>query len=254
MSLMFMQLSEPLAVELKLALERWCRGEISPGSPQSRSRKPTHSSLDFDRSRGNSFFAPQVTRSKSLTVSSERSAPTPVPQISPQAASAQQAEVEPTASFTAANTTRKSTGISRLLSKAAFPFKQGRSAATSAPSPASSTSGGVQGNNGSSHSMRLSSWQNSLPHIAEEGGQPQTGAENSPKQRPSLRSKSASSDNLDLTGPSSPSSRRVASAGRVEARAGRALPTKDKTHVYHVVVSVARSMQKDHEVPIVVLI
>jgi hypothetical protein len=246
LSLFFnLHILEPLAIELKLALDRWCKGDpraisATPSFDKFSDSGDTSAQVDTAAAAGTTGTTDRtVKRSKSLTTAGTDSAH--------DEGSAKESKHSSAAKGFASFLNRIVPGRKSLLR-----HKE------------------------KSKNNNSNSWHQSMPQIAEESPGadavpsadgthrattpastmlPTVSSANKTSVR-SLRTKSQSSNNMDLTGPSSPSSKR--SAGgilHVDTRPpGRSLPGKERAWPYHVVMNVVTEMQREHCAPIIVFI
>lgn len=246
---------EPLAIELKLALDRWCKSEVRAQSPGH--SNDTFGGLDDGASQVesaaelNSRRDRLMARSKSLNTSGR---------------STDRGDGRPQSGMFGPSATGPAKGIASFLNRTAAALVPGRRSLARSREARSKSGGGGSG----------SSWHQSMPQIVEEPlaeTNPDRSEAAVAKSAPvsfrssadsrgsewSLRAKSQSSNNMDLTGPSSPSSRRsqgsAAPTLQVDTRSpSRALVGRQRTWPYHVIMSVVQEMQRDHDVPIVVFV
>jgi hypothetical protein len=236
---------EPLAIELKLALDRWCKGDpraisATPSFDKFSDSGDTSGQVDATIAAGTTTGATDrtVKRSKSLTTAGTDSAH--------DEGSAKEAKHSSAAKGFASFLNRIVPGRKSLLR-----HKEKNK------------------NNNSN------SWHQSMPQIAEESPGadavpsadgthsattpastmlPTVSSANKTSVR-TLRTKSQSSNNMDLTGPSSPHSKRTGGILHVDTRPpGRSLPGKERAWPYHVVMHVVTEMQREHCAPIIVFI
>jgi hypothetical protein len=237
--------TEPLAIELKLALDRWCKGDpraisATPSFDKFSDSGDTSGQVDTSIAAGTTGATDRtVKRSKSLTTAGTDPAH--------DEGSAKEAKHSSAAKGFASFLNRIVPGRKSLLR-----HKE------------------------KNKNNQSNSWHQSMPQIAEESPGadavpsadgthrattpastmlPTVSSANKTSAR-TLRTKSQSSNNMDLTGPSSPNSKRTAGGIlHVDTRPpGRSLPGKERAWPYHVVMHVVTEMQRDHCAPIIVFI
>jgi hypothetical protein len=268
--------AEPLAIELKLSLDRWCKGEFAASAQNSSAPTRHGGSHDANLSRSSASTSTaasgrQLQRSASLYNNSGNSfsqssggGRTFFSGFSMLNASKEPAGAAVTESESSQS--QSETSLAAFLSRTAATILPMRGVAGAAPR--SSTQTGTGATDSTQRIVRAKSVASSaLP-----GGDVLAGnnASNSPPPSPprsarlSLKAKSRSSDSIDVRASSALGASAINSGGagniRVDATGNaahsehHALLAKDRTWAYHAVMSVVAAMQKDHSVPIVVFI
>jgi hypothetical protein len=268
--------TEPLAIELKLSLDRWCKGE-SAASVQNSSASTRHGGsheANLSRSSASTSSAGsgrQLQRSASLYNNSGNS-------FSHSSSGGRtffsgfsllNASKEPAGAAAGAGESdpqsQSETSLTAFLTRTAASILPIRGV-TAAPRSSAQTGAGDTDNTQRTVRAKSSAGIAQTSSDAAAGNNATNSPPPSPPKstRPSLKAKSRSSDSIDVRAGAALGANAVNGGGvgsvRVDASSTaahsehHALLAKDRTWAYHAVMSVVVAMQKDHNVSIVVFI